>query len=189
MGKQQVLDQILSDARAEAQTILEEAESKAAKLLADADLRVEELERTTKQEVEERRKTILEKRAAAARLDGAKFLLGEKRKVIDTIYDEVLSRILELGAEECIAIFRRLLSVYAEDGDEILFAENFPYAEQIALLPVIKEKNLKISDQRIVLDGGMRLIGQKSDKDLSFGAILNADRERYQAELAQKLFN
>jgi len=56
-------------------------------------------------------------------------------------------------------------------------------------LPVIKEKNLKISEQRIALDGGMRLIGKKSDKDLSFGAILNADRERYQAELAQKLFN
>lgn len=184
-----MLDRILSDAQAEAKAIIEDAESKATKLLSDADLRVEELERTTKKDGEERRKTILEKRAAAARLDGAKFLLGEKRKVIDTIYDEVLSRMLELGAEDCVAIFRRLLSVYAENGDEVQFAENFPYAEQVALLPIVKEKNLKISDQRIPLDGGMRLIGVKSDKDLSFGAILNADRERYQAELAQKLFN
>ena len=183
------MDQILSDARAEAQSIMEEAEKKAAALLAESASRVEELERETEKEMQERRKTILEKRAAAARLDGAKFLLGEKRKVVDAIYDEVLSRMLELREEDCVGIFRRLLACYAEEGDEILFAENFPYAEQISLLPIIKERNLKISAQRIALDGGMRLIGEKSDKDLSFGAILNADREKYQAALAGQLFN
>lgn len=189
MSKQQVLDQILSDARAEAEQIVSEAERKAAVLLAAADKRVEELERTTEQEMQERRKTILEKRAAAARLDGAKLLLGEKRKVLDAMYDEALSRLLELGAEDCVSLFSRLLSAYAEEGDVIVLAKNFPYEEQIKLLPIIAEKNMKISPERQVMDGGMRLQGVTSDKDLSFGAILNADREQRQAELARVLFN
>ena len=140
MSKQQMLDRILSDAQAEAKAIIEEAESKATKLLSDADLRVEELERTTKKDVEERRKTILEKRAAAARLDGAKFLLGEKRKVLDTVYDEAHSQLLELNQEDTLAMIARLLDAYAEQGDEIYFAERFPYADAVKILPVIAEK-------------------------------------------------
>lgn len=182
------MERILSDARKEADSIVAEAEAKAAKLRAEAKARAETLESETKTETAARRKSILEKREAAARLDGAKLLLGEKRKVIDAIYDEAHSRLLELSKEESVKLIKMLLESYAEDGDELYFAENFPYAEEVALLPVIAAKKLKISAERLPLDGGLRLKGEKSDKDLSYGAVLAADREEYQAELAHELF-
>lgn len=55
-------------------------------------------------------------------------------------------------------------------------------------MPVVEKKKLKISAQRVEIDGGMRLVGETSDKDLSYGALLAADKDEYQAELAKALF-
>lgn len=188
MGTQQLVDRILSDARAEAQTIVEEAENKAAKLLAEASLRAESLRQATEEETAAKRKTILEKRAADARLEGAKLFLKEKRKVIDAVYDEALSRLLELSKEDCLHLIDTLLSQNAEEGDTILFADNFPYTDEAKLLPIVKEKKLTLSPETLPIDGGLRLRGEISDKDLSFGALLKADREENQAALAKEIF-
>lgn len=188
MGTQQIVERILSDAEAEARAIVEEAESKAAKLLAESVSRAEKGRRETEADVEAKRESILEKKAAVARLDGAKLLLAEKRKVIDAIYAEALRRLLTLEKEDALKLSERLLEAYAENGDEIWFAENFRFAAEVELLPVVKERSLRISPQSLPLDGGMRLKGRTSDKDLSYGALLAADRDEYQAEIARKLF-
>ena len=47
---------------------------------------------------------------------------------------------------------------------------------------------MKISDTRLDLDGGMRLVGKVSDKDLTYGALLAADKDANQANLAKELF-
>lgn len=72
----------------------------------------------------------------------------------------------------------KLLKEYAESGDEIFFAENYSYAGAAARLPVMAEKNLTISSRRIEIDGGFRLRGVSSDKDLSYGALLAAGSRR-----------
>jgi len=188
MSKEQVVQRILSDAEAEAQAIVQEAENKAAKLLADASARVQQSRKETEKEMLEKRKGILEKRAADARLDSAKLLLREKRRVLDTVYDEAHSRLLELSKEDTLALAQRLLVAYAEDGDEIVFAANFPYQAEVAQFPIVQEKNLKIADYTQELSGGFRLIGEDAEKDLTYGALLKADREENQAQLAKELF-
>lgn len=188
MGTQQVVERILSDARAEAETIVAEAQAQAAKLYADAETQAAAFRAETERETKEKCAAILEKRAADARLDGAKIWLSEKRKVINAVYDEAHSRLLELSKEDCLAMFSALLENYAETGDEIFLDGAFPYAEALKTLPVIQEKALKISKERLRLEGGMFLKGEKADKDLSYPALLAADRDGYQAELARELF-
>ena len=58
----------------------------------------------------------------------------------------------------------------------------------VEILPIVKEKGLKLAPESAEIDGGFRLKGTVSDKDLSYGALLAADRERYQAELAREIF-
>lgn len=188
MGTQQIVERILSDARAEAETIIAEAQAQAAKLYADAETQAAELRAETEKETKEKCVGILEKRAADARLDGAKIWLSEKRKVINAVYDEAHSRLLELSKEDCLAMFSALLENYAEKGDEICLDVAFPYAEALKTLPVVQEKALKVSQDRVRLEGGMFLKGEKADKDLSYPALLAADRDEYQAELARELF-
>ena len=71
MSMQKVVERILSDAQAEAQAIEAQAESKAAKILADSAARAEKIRRDTENEVKEKTESILEKRAADARLESA----------------------------------------------------------------------------------------------------------------------
>ena len=188
MSTQQIVERIRSDALNEAEKILSEAEIKAKNILSEAEERIAALDAEEKTNAEERRKSILDKKAAAARLESAKILLKEKRKVIDTVYDEALSRLLELNEEDSLKLVEKLLKAYAEKGDEVFFAESFRYVEKAALLPVVEEKGLKFSKERLPLLGGLFLKGEKADKDLSYATLLKADREEHQAELAQALF-
>jgi hypothetical protein len=87
-----------------------------------------------------------------------------------------------------LKLSERLLKEYAEEGDELYFAENFAFATEVKLLPVVQEKKLTFSSERLAIDGGVKLIGKRADKDLSFGALLASDRETYQAELALEIF-
>ena len=107
---------------------------------------------------------------------------------MDAIYAMALSRLQTLEKEDCLRLTARLLEAYAETGDEIFFAENFAYVEAAAKLPIVGQKSLKIAEERLPIDGGMRLKGAKADKDLSYGALLAADRDENQAALAAKLF-
>ena len=164
------------------------AEEKAAAIIAEANLRAQKEKDETQKEVKEKSDSVYEKRAAAARLEATKILLAEKRKVLDSVYALALERLVCLEAEQAIALSERLLKAYAEDGDEIVFAENFKYAKEVALLPIVSERKLIVSRAKLKIDGGFVLKGKKADKDLSYGALLKADRDEYQAELAREIF-
>ena len=188
MSVLEVKERILSYAELEGRAIVQEAEKKAEKLLLDASARANALREETENEVREKRQNIMEKRQADARLEGAKILLGEKRKVVNAVYDEALSRLLELSEEDTIRVAERLLTLYAEKGDEVIFAENFRWKDGVKILPIVKELGLKISEKTEKLSGGMRLLGVSSDKDLTYGALLSADRDAHQADLAKEIF-
>ena len=104
MSVEKLTERILADAMAEAESIVAEAQAKAEKITAEAPARAEALKMETEAEMSEKRKSILEKRAAAARLDSANILLGEKRKVIDKIYNEALNRLINLPEEDSVKI-------------------------------------------------------------------------------------
>lgn len=181
-------DRILSDARKEAEDIVAAAEEEAKNLLANADACAEELYAESEAEIRERAKGIYDGKSAAARLDSAKALLQEKRRVLDTVYACALKKLNALSAKECCKLTERLLTAYAEEGDEIVFSENYPCAREVAELPVVREKKLTVSKKRAAVDGGFLLKGKTADKDLSYGALLAEDRELHQAELAEALF-
>lgn len=189
MGKEVIVERIISDAEEEARAIIGAAEEKAALTDAEACRRAERRKAGEEAEVGEKVKGILDGKAATARLDCAKILLGEKRKVIDAVYERALKKLIALDKSETIGLAEKLLKQYAEQGDEIAFAVNFRYASDVASLPVVKEKNLKVSTKLADgICGGFMLIGKSSDKNLSYEAILAADREERQADLAAQIF-
>lgn len=189
MSEQAIVERIISDAEEEARQIISDAEEKAKATIAEANVRVERNKQGTEAEVKAKAQSIFDGKAATARLDGAKILLGEKRGVIDALYSRALEKLLGLGETETLSLCTRLLTEYAEEGDELVFAENFRYEKSVAALPIVKEKKLKISKEHAAIDGGMILSGKNSDKNLSYGAILAMDREEQQARIASVIFD
>ena len=188
MSIENIVEKILSDGEAEARSIVEKAEHKAAELLAAVSARAQAEKQATETDTASRVESILEKRAADARLESAKIMLREKRDTLDAVYKLALGRLRALEKEDCIKLFTRLLEAYAETGDTVYLAESFAYEKELSILPIVAQRNLRFATERIDIDGGMKLVGEKSDKDLSFGALLTADKEENQAALAMELF-
>lgn len=188
MGTEDIVARILSDADAEAAEIVASAEQSAKETLAAAERRAEERMAETREEVALRAQKIADGRAAAARLDAQKLLLFEKRRAIDEIYARALQSLMQLGKADSLRLVGNVLEAYAEEGDEVLFAEDYPYAAEAEKLPVFTRKKLVASAERAAVKGGFLLRGKLCDKDLSFGALLAADREKAEAELAARLF-
>ncbi len=188
MSMQKVVERILSDAEKDAEKTLHNAHVKAEELIATTQAEIKAEREAVEAEVEAKKQSVFERRSADARLESAKILLGEKRKTISAVYELALVRLNALEKEDCLALAGRLLEEYAETGDKLYFAEKFAYASEVASLPVVKEKKLAVQSERLAISGGMRLVGEKADKDLSFSALLEADKDENQASLAVKLF-
>lgn len=188
MSKEAILERIISDAQASAEAAIADAQNKSAQIVAEAETGAERDKKGTQAYIAERRKAILDGKSATARLDSAKVLLAEKRRVIDTVYAHALEKLKALPQKDAVKLAESLLLNYAEDGDEIVFAANFQYKAQVLKLSVISEKNLKNTGKTADIDGGFVLVGKNSDKDLSYGALLALDREERQSEIAAKLF-
>lgn len=189
MNEQAIVDRIISDAEEEARKIIEDAERKAAQTIAEANERAARNRAGTEAEVKAKAASIADGKAATARLDGAKILLGEKRGVIDEVYARALKGLNALKDTDAVYLAGKLLEEHAEEGDEIVFAENYAFVEEVSKLSVIKERHLKLSPKKQKLDGGFILVGKNSDKDISYGALLAEDRENNQAEIAVEIFS
>lgn len=188
MGKEDIVGRILSDAEEEARAIVRAAEEKASQTIAEADSRSERTKKGANAEIAEKVKAIFDGKAATARLDCAKIMLGAKRDVIDEVYARALKQLVDLNATDSLSLAEKLLDAYAEEGDQIVFAENYRYGKEVFSLGVVKKKNLTVSPARAEIDGGFILVGEHSDKNLSYGALLAADREERQSEIAAQIF-
>lgn len=188
MGREEIVARVLSDAEKEADGIVADAKKRAEEIISAANAEFDREIGEAETEAYARAKLITDGKAAAARLDSQKVLLAEKRRVIDGVYYRALAQLLCLNKHESVALAEKLLREHAAEGDEIVFAENFAYAEDVKALPVIKEKKLTVSGERPKLSGGFLLRGKTCDKDITYAAILEADREEHQAEIAVALF-
>jgi V/A-type H+-transporting ATPase subunit E len=188
MGKQDIIDRIIADAEGEANAIIAEAEDTAARIISDAKEAADRQMNELKVQTSAKAKSIVAGRQATARLESSKIMLAEKRKVIDSVYEKAAKGLKSLGREDCLALTEKLLNKYAEEGDEIVFSDSFPCVKEVYHLPIVQDKKLKVSFGSNAVDGGFILCGKNCDKDLSFAALLAADREKNEAEIAAEIF-
>lgn len=193
MSVESIVERIRSDGKTEAEAILAAGKRKAEETENGAKAEAERLRRETESDVEKRAAAVAAHFAATARLDVKKIMLAARKKAVENVYAEAKKRLIDLGEEETLALFNRLLCLYAEEGDAVIFADGFRYTEGVKLLPVFAQKKLKaVSDGAafagVKIDGGLYLAGKTADKDLSFDALLKADREENESRIAAELF-
>lgn len=188
MGREEIVERILSDAQREAEETVRAARAHAEDILEAARRQCASERAEAQREAEAQGMRIREGKEALARLDGAKIRLAAKRRVLDAVYVRALAALLCLDRHDALALSERLLKENAERGDEIVFSEDFPYREDVEALSIVGEMQLSVSEERPDLGGGFVLRGKTSDKDVTYSALLAADREAHQAEIALALF-
>ena len=186
MSLESLKEKILSDAEKEAESLLATAKKKAEAIEAAAEAEAKRSRESEEKEVAERIRALEEGSAATVRLESKKFNLKERRRVIDTVYARALEALLSLSEKESMELLQDLLKEYAEEGDTVALAEHYPYPA--AAEKVVAKAGYKLSSARAKIKGGFYLYGKKCNRDISYEALLKADREENQAELAAKIF-
>ena len=195
MEAEQVIEKILSDAKAEADKIVKEAEAKAADEKARADGQLADYRRqaeTLAQQAAEDEKSHL---LAAARMEAAQEYLAEKTSILDSVFERAEQRLSQLPDEEYRTLMSRLMIEAAETGEEdVLIGKNESRIDQAFIdqvngkLTGDKKGKLKLADERHDLPAGFILRRGKINTNVSPAVLLEQARNDLVIDLAKTLF-
>ncbi len=195
MNAEPVLEKILSDARAEAERIKESAEAKRAQETAQLDEQLREYRKQTDmlaQKAGEEKKAHL---LAAARMDIAKQLLTEKRKILDEVFEQVRQQIENLSGEEYCNLMAKLMLGAVETGDEEIIVDSKEKRIDRKFIESINQQigsgrkgELKLSEDRTNLGKGFILKRGKIKNNVSIEVLLARVHRELEIELAKELF-
>jgi V/A-type H+-transporting ATPase subunit E len=195
MDAERVVIKILSDARAEAEKIAKQANeneaAEQAKLNRQLDHYRKQTEILAKKAGEDEKLHIL----AAARMDIAKQLLAEKRKILDKVFEQARQQLQNLPEHEYRSLCTKLMLDAVETGNEEVILDknekriNQDFIDQVNRLLSSKGKgNLKLSDQRQDIGAGFILKRGQIKTNVSLVVLLDQTRKELEIDLAKELF-
>jgi V/A-type H+-transporting ATPase subunit E len=194
MDAEQVKSKILSDAQAEAEKIRRDAGEKETAEQAQLDSQLEKYQKQTDKLAnkagEDKKSHIL----AAARMEIAKELLAEKRKLLDEVFEKVQKQMATLPDNEYRQIMSKLMIAAAETGDEEVVVDNNEKRINEDFIGEVNRQlgskgHLKLSDHRETIGGGFILTSGKIKTNASIPILLEQARKELETELAKELFS
>ena len=196
MEAEQVVEKILADAKAEAEKIKKQARDKEAaeqaKLGEQLDQYNKQTEVLAQKAGEDEKSHIL----AAARMDIAKQLLAEKRKMLDEVFEQARRQLQNLPDEQYHKLITKLMLEVVETGDEeIIIDKNEKRIDEKFIKQINRELgpgykgNLRLSEEKQDLGGGFLLRRSKIKTNVSIDVLLDQARKELEIELAKELFS
>ncbi len=195
MEAEQVIEKILSDANGEAEKIKGQADEKEAARQASLDEQLAEYKKQTdvlaKKAGEEKKAHLL----AAARMDIAKEMLAEKRKILDEVFDKAQAQLKGLDDEPYCRLMSKLMIGAVETGDEeVIVDKNETRIDQKFIKQVNRELrpgfkgNLRLSNETQDIGAGFILRRGKIKNNVSLKVLLDQARKELEIELAKEVF-
>jgi V/A-type H+-transporting ATPase subunit E len=195
MEAEQVIEKILSDAKAQADKIVKEAEAKAAAEKGKADAQLAEYrqqaETLIQQAAEDEKSHVL----AAARMEAAQESLAEKTKILDSVFARAEQKLGQLPDDEYRDLMGRLMVEAVETGEEeVLIGKNESRIDQKFISAINgklggdKKGNLKLAAERHELPAGFVLRRGKIKTNVSPAVLLEQARNDLVIDLAKSLF-
>jgi len=195
MDAEQVVEKILSDARGEAEKIKNQAQEKEAAEQAKLDEQLAEYNKQTEIVAQKAAKAKRLHLLSAARMEIAKELLTEKRKILDEVFARARKLLLNLPDDQYRQLMTNLMLKAVETGDEEVIVDKNENRIDQDLINQVNEQlrsngkgNLRLSDQRQDLGGGFILRRGKIKNNVSFEVLLTQARRDLEIELAKELF-
>ena len=185
-GKENIINKILSDADAKCQRILEQANEQAQAIVDAADAAIERDRAELDARLEATAAERIRNRIASAELDGKKYRLNAKQKLIDKCYKLAYEQLLAQSDKERLAFIGTLIERYAEQGEVVYVAEKDGKLVTQQYLNGF-DKGLKLGKRYIAADGGVVLEGNGYEKDLTLGRVIAYAREQTEGKVAEAL--
>ncbi len=196
-GADRIIQRVLDDAQARAESIKEEASKKAEAVESEARAKAN---RRKEQIIEQARKSAAEQKSriiGVAQLEGRKKLLGAKQEMIGEAFQKALERMSGLDDREYASVVRNLLLETADTGTEtVIFnerdkkrlPEDFWKDVNKSLAEQDKKGELKLAEETRPIKGGFILQRGGLEMNCSFESLLERKRDDLEYEVAELLF-
>ncbi len=195
MDAEQVVDKILSEARAEAEAIRSEAQGQAdedrSRLQEELDAFEAETKRLADQTAEDRRARML----AAARMENRKAELTAKVELLNGVFEKAAERLVSLGDDEYRDFVADLMARAVETGDEkIIIGHDETRIDDRVIKAVNRQLgpgfkgNLQLASERADIRGGFILRRGKIQTNVSIDVLVGQTREDMEPEIVAMLF-
>lgn len=185
-----IIEKILSDAKAQAKEIIDKAEYDKAMCEKATNEWVEDYFSAQRKTLKKECEDLIERKLTISKLDKRKIALATKQDIIQDILAKVLERLLSLPKDEYLAYVLRLLEKFSENGDQIVLSrDNKLCKKDFEGKQIVSERNLTFADYTGDFLGGIMLVGKVCDKDLSFKAVLEENKENIISVITSELFN
>lgn len=186
-GKENIINKILSDADDKCQRILASAEQTASDIKAQAESEMDSAKQQLTRKAEEATAERIRNRVATAELDARKYKLNAKQQLIAECYDKALKRLAALPAKEKQAFVVNLLKKYAENGETVVVGKS---DKDVITQKVVDEAGIKLTLSKTYHNelGGVILLGNGYEKDLTLVRIVSYLREQTESKVANALF-
>ncbi len=186
-GKENIIQRILSDADEKCRYILSEADEQIQNINKKAQSELssdkEQLEnRLVALDGERQRNTL-----AWAKLEVRKYILQQKQNLISSCYQKALNSLLSLDDAGTLALLGKLITKYAENNEHVRIT---PKDKNIVTQKFLDSFNLNLvlDDQIAQGNGGLVLLGEGYEKDLTLEKVVVYLRENTEAQVSATLF-
>jgi V/A-type H+-transporting ATPase subunit E len=191
MDGAQVIEKILSDAKAEAQKIKNETDAKLAQKRAEVDKQLDEYRKQTETLAQKAGENARQQVLSTARMELAKEYLAEKTKLLDEVFAEAQRRLDQMADDEYRNLVAKQMLDAVETGDEeVIIDTNEKRIDQSLINQAngAKKWNLQLAAQREPIGGGFILKKGNIKKNCSRSVVLSRIRNELEIELAKTLF-
>ncbi len=191
MEGKDITESILSEARKRAEEIVSAAIESKDLALEQAKEILEAKRAQVLQAAETECKQIIDRRIMLAKLDAGKAVLGEKQRLIESVYSKAAESIVGLDEKSYCEFIAGLIVEYADDGDEVIICARDKKRLSPAWLNSVSKtsgKGLTFSDETHSDVGGIILRGRNYDKRLTLSALMEEVRAKTESEVISVLF-
>lgn len=191
MGKESIVEKIISDAKTRANSFVREQGEKADEILADAAQECKSYIYTFKAETDTMVADIESRARTVAELDAKKIMLAAKTRLLDSVFSRAAEKLSSLDTDTQRQLLIAMLNEVAENGDIITLGKaqkdclSWQDVSQVA-----EGKGIALTLSEIPGDfDGMILSGKGVDKNLTYGVEISLLREDLEMQIAKELFD
>jgi V/A-type H+-transporting ATPase subunit E len=194
MQAEQVVEKILSDARAQADAIRKQAGEREAAEMAKVNEDLARFEQQTKTLAEKAAADERSQRLAVARMEAAKEYASAKASLLDEVFNQARQKLEKLPDNEYRELMARLMAAAVETGTEkVIAGKNDARIDAKLVADVnarLKDKGkLTLADEKHNFGGGFLLQRGRVRTNVSLTVLVEQARKDLEIEVATDLFS
>ncbi len=116
MALEKVANDILENARKEADLRIQEAEKERAKILQETDLKIEKMRKSEEKELQDALARMRRQELSSAELEAKKIVLNKRKDILNRTFDEMLKELSMMEPKEKAVLYKKILA----DGKKII---------------------------------------------------------------------